>query len=197
MHQNIDDSPLYIFDSSFDEDGVGQKMLSSFEVPFYFRDDLFGLVGEARRPPYRWFLVGPERSGSNLHIDPLATSAWNTLLKGVKRWVLFPPSAPKREVKGEHLRQKGEDSEAVTYFARILPRIKEDELAKPGGPTLGMREIMQYPGETIFVPGGWSVKKTGAVCNRWIRFRNGKTFGTMSEEQCSPSVVLLSLVHFL
>lgn len=88
MHENTDDSPLYVFDSSFDEDSVGKSMLSSFEVPFYFRDDLFSLVGEARRPPYRWFLVGPERSGSNLHIDPLATSAWNTLLTGVKRWVM-------------------------------------------------------------------------------------------------------------
>ncbi len=52
MYENKDDSPLYIFDSSFDEDGVGQRMLNAFEVPFYFRDDLFSLVGEARRPPY-------------------------------------------------------------------------------------------------------------------------------------------------
>ena len=58
-------------------------------------------------------------------------------------------------MKGEHLRRPGEDNEAITYFTKILPRIKEDELAKPGGPTLGCREIMQYPGDTIFVPGGW------------------------------------------
>jgi histone arginine demethylase JMJD6 len=96
-----------------------------------------------------------ERIGSSLHIDPLATSAWNTLLTGVKRWVLFHPSAPRREVKGEHLRRPGEDNEAITYFTKILPRIKEDERNKPGGPTLGMREVMQYPGETIFVPNGW------------------------------------------
>ena len=37
LHTNRDDSPLYIFDSSFDEDGVGKSMLNSFEVPFYFR----------------------------------------------------------------------------------------------------------------------------------------------------------------
>ena len=70
---------------------------------------------------------------------------------------MFPPCVPRKDAKGEAFRRAGEDNEAVTYFTKILPRIKEDERNKPGGPTLGMREIMQYPGETIFVPGGWSV----------------------------------------
>jgi len=51
-----------------------------------------------------------------------------------------------------NFRRAGEDNEAISYFQRILPRIKQDEASKPGGPPLGMREMMQYPGDTIFSP---------------------------------------------
>ena len=170
-----DDSPLYIFDSAFDEHSVSRQILADFTAPHYFQEDLFHLLGEQKRPPYRWVAIGPERSGSSLHIDPLATSAWNTLLKGVKRWVLFPPTAPKHLVKGDYLKQRGEDNEAITYFARILPRIKEEERRRyrSGLPLLGMREVLQYPGDTIFVPGGWwhavlNMEDTIAVTQNYV-----------------------------
>lgn len=120
-----DDSPLYVFDSMYLEKAGGGgddkkhkaacPILHDYAVPKYFREDLFSLVGEHRRPPYRWMLLGPARSGTRLHIDPLATSAWNTLIYGLKRWVLFPPEFSLDELKGRKLVKKaeGEDDESV------------------------------------------------------------------------------------
>lgn len=61
-------------------------------------------------------LMGPERSGTTVHIDPLSTSAWNTSLQGHKRWVLFPERIPKFIVKGKAFRGKNYEDESINYF---------------------------------------------------------------------------------
>jgi len=80
-------------------------------------------------PPHRWFLMGPKRSGTEMHQDPLATSAWNASIMGHKRWVLMPPSPDltKKFVRGRHLMSKDEDDEAIHYFDFVLPRLKATE----------------------------------------------------------------------
>lgn len=158
LHNNKDDSPLYIFDAGFDDDRVAMRILTDYKVPSYFKDDLFRLVSESRRPPYRWWLIGPERSGTTVHIDPLATSAWNTLLCGQKRWVLFPPNVPKHVVKGKGLIRKDEDDEAIHYFMYILPRIKRraHQVGNSGDyENFACYEFTQNAGETCFIPNGW------------------------------------------
>jgi histone arginine demethylase JMJD6 len=142
-------------------------MMTDYEVPCYFRNDLFSLVSEKRRPPYRWFLIGPARSGTGLHIDPLGTSAWNTLIKGTKRWVLFSPGLAKTLVKGDALKKTGEDNEAVTWFLNVLPRIKKEEEKKREGSSLGIIEFLQKPGDTVYIPGMWCRALLGAAGRCW------------------------------
>jgi histone arginine demethylase JMJD6 len=158
LRNNRDDSPLYVFDSTFDEDRRAKKLLQDYTVPSYFSDDLFQFISESRRAPYRWILVGPERSGSCVHIDPLSTSAWNTLIHGKKRWVVFPPHVPKHVVKGKGLVRRDEDDEAIQYFMYILPRIKRKaESLQHHDDYRGFAcyEFTQNAGETVFIPSDW------------------------------------------
>lgn len=110
-----DDSPLYLFESSLEEHPEAHVMQQDYTKPKYFNFNLFSLLPEDEMPPHRWFLIGPKRSGSEIHQDPLGTSAWNTSVQGFKRWILIPPAkgVTKRFVRAKHLMKKGEDDEAM------------------------------------------------------------------------------------
>lgn len=142
-----DDSPVYLFDNQMGGGKTREEILQDFKIPSYFPDDFMALAGEDDRPPYRWFSLGPRRSGTVMHQDPLATSAWNTCLVGRKRWVLLRPEVPRSVAKGKKVMQKDDDDEAVNCFIDLLPRLRDQ-----GVETI---EFVQYPGETVFVPGYW------------------------------------------
>jgi hypothetical protein len=95
MHNNADESPLYLFDRSFAEKtnidltAPPHSKDAAYWSPTCFGEDLFSVLGE-HRPDCRWMIMGPKRSGSTFHKDPNATSAWNAVLTGSKYWLMFP-----------------------------------------------------------------------------------------------------------
>ena len=175
-----DDAPLGIYESQFHRDptGIISNWYSSPQThggePL-FSSDLFALSRSWRRPPWRWVLIGAERSGTGMHVDPIYTSAWVALVAGLKRWVMFPPDT---EPVGEHggpagpreaplARDSEPQLEAVHWFMEHYAAVGSPEW--PGAPPV---EILQRPGEVVYVPQGWhhivvNLETSVAVTHNW------------------------------
>jgi hypothetical protein len=161
MQNTSDESPLYLFDKSF----MSSMSLSSssspkeleaqgFWPPTCFGEDLFTHLGH-QRPDSTWMILGPERSGSTVHVDPNGTNAWNAVLKGSKYWLMFPPpnsSDPKNAgyPPGVIISPDASEITAPVSIPEYLLSFHKLARAFPGA-----KEGVCREGEILHVPAGW------------------------------------------
>ncbi len=140
-----DEVPLYVFDAKFVT--IHEPLRSLYDIPTQFQHDMFSHLG-SMRPSYRWLVMGPSRCGAPWHIDPIGTSAWNGLVCGRKRWAMYPPGhiPPGVFVHGGDIYAGVQSPPSASWYCEVYPNLLPHE--RP-------LEIMQRPGDIIFVPAGW------------------------------------------
>jgi hypothetical protein len=145
--QQMDERPLYLFDT--DVISKGNPLENDFESPLIF-EDIFSVLGD-QRPDHQWLIVGPKRSGSTFHKDPNATSAWNAVITGAKKWVMYPPN---QQPPGVFVSE--DEADVITpvsimeWFLNWYESPDPDTARKSG-----IKECVVHPGEMIFVPSRW------------------------------------------
>lgn len=145
----VDDAPLAVYDSQVGYD-ERKTLLDHYQVPSCFRSDLleeclreYEFEDDSHRPPFRWILMGGERSGTGLHVDPAGTHAWVALVQGCKRWVLFPPNVDRKAI---GMLEDHQIAASIWYRKWYSNAIQQFPSAV---------EYLQRPGETVYVPAGW------------------------------------------
>lgn len=133
-----DNIPLYIFDENFATRSDTSQLAKDYEVPEWFKEDIFDLCDKSKKPPFRWIIIGPKRSGADMHHDELHAVAWNTLVYGKKRWLIFPPESFRKD-------RYEEMESGINWYINCYDKYKH----------LDHYDIIQNPGETVVIPPNW------------------------------------------
>lgn len=99
-------------------------------------------------------------------LDPNGTSAWNAVLSGCKKWILAPKNTI---IPGVH--PKADFGEVATPISVVEWFVDYYEQAKEQG--VKFLEVIQRPGDVIFVPSGWfhtvlNLEHTFAVTHNFV-----------------------------
>jgi len=167
MDRMVEERPLYLFDCKF-ADKVPQ-LGADYAPPPQCREDFFALLGD-RRPDWRWLVMGKARSGSSFHFDPNATSAWNGLVTGAKRWILLPPHCPPPGVfASADMGEVAAPQSLYEWFMNFHHFIAANNLEAV--------QCTVRAGELLYVPRGWwhaviNLEESTAITQNFVNRQN-------------------------
>jgi len=141
-----DDAPLYLFDREvLSRTALGSQFAPPAVVGGAL--DHFALLPAEQRPDHTWLIAGPPRSGSTWHKDPNSTSAWNGVVCGAKKWLLWPPASPPPGVAAS---PDGADVATTTSLVDWFLNFFE-----PAAADGRLLQCVCQAGDLLFVPSGW------------------------------------------
>ncbi|XP_077862532.1 uncharacterized protein LOC144344480 [Saccoglossus kowalevskii] len=143
----------------------------------YLEEDYFQLFPQEVRPWNAMLLWGTEYSRSSLHIDPYNWTGTNAVLKGTKRWKLYPPGQDdflyvfKDQRSGFPLDCYKYNSPIDTHDVnlKMYPKFKKAKAM----------EFDQHAGELLMIPSGWfhqayNMEETMAISSQVMNNNNYK-----------------------
>lgn len=163
----LEEAPLYLFDRTAlkPDSALWKDYMRDLQKACPYWDpervddkvvghDLFGILGEGRRPDHTWLIVGPKRSGSAFHIDPNGTHAWNAAICGRKRWIFYPPGVTPP---GVHPSKDGDEVALPLSLGEWLFQFWDEHGQRKNTAPVHERplECTAMPGDVLFVPHGW------------------------------------------
>ncbi|XP_075211935.1 jumonji domain containing 4 [Lycorma delicatula] len=155
---------LYLKDWHFTRDYPDEVV---YIVPKYFSSDWLNeyltCKDDLSKDDYRFVYMGPKGSWTPFHADVFSSFSWSANICGKKRWRLFPP---------------GEENYLRDRFGNLVydvesEDLKNDVLYPEYNHTVRFCELIQKPGEAIFIPSGWhhqvwNLDDTISINHNWI-----------------------------
>lgn len=142
----------------------------AYETPVYFQSDWMNEYWDQRTDlcdDYRFVYMGPKGSWTPFHADVFRSYSWSANICGRKKWTFYTPGEE------EHLKDK---------YGHLPFSVSILESAEQGMyPNLDKVkhkfEVIQEPGEVIFVPSGWhhqveNLEDTISINHNWLNACN-------------------------
>ncbi|XP_064641913.1 uncharacterized protein LOC135496484 [Lineus longissimus] len=172
----------------------------------YLMQDYYEEFPEPIRPWNAMLLWGTAYSRSALHIDPYNWTGTNAVLKGIKRWKLYPP------VQDEHMylyenRLSNFPLDCFKYNSPVDAFDPESVAKYPKFKNTKAIMFDQHPGELLIIPTGWfhqayNVEETIAISSQVMNDNNYKIIleeifkaGNLPRKSLPPNFYSLSPLH--
>ena len=146
---------FYVFDNL--NTTYGQRLEIEYSTPSLFSKDVFEYFDfPVDYGPMRWFALGSKFTGTFPHFDPFGTDAWNSVVHGMKWWMLFPPLSHSYldedyDYLGCDYSCSDENISIVDYYSTIW---SNDSIISEMFGGKSIKHVIQNEGETVYIPSG-------------------------------------------